>query len=67
MQALRKLYGYHDKSNYNYQYDRTGILSDVKFTKQKKMVIEIRDSKDLAKVAEIFKNLKIDFEVAKIQ
>lgn len=67
VQTLRKLYGYRDRSNYNYKYDRTGELSDVGFTKQKKMVIELKDSKDLAKVIEILGKLKIKAEVAKIQ
>ena len=65
--ALRKLYGYRDKSNYNYKYDRTGELSEVEFTKQKKMVIELKDSNDLSKVIEILGKLKIKAEVAKIQ
>jgi hypothetical protein len=67
VQALRKLYGYRDKSNYSYKYDRTGELSNVEFTKQKKMVLELKDSKDLAKVIEILGKLKIKAEVAKIQ
>ncbi len=67
VQALRKLYGYRDKSNYSYKYDRTGELSDIEFTKQKKMVIELKENKDLAKVIEILGKLKIKAEVAKIQ
>ena len=67
VQALRKLYGYRDKSNYSYKYDRTGELSNIEFTKQKKMVIELKESKDLAKVIEILGKLKIKAEVAKIQ
>lgn len=67
VQALRKLYGYRDKSNYSYKYDRTGELLDIDFTKHKKMVIELKNSKDLAKVVEILNKLKIKAEVAKIQ
>lgn len=67
VQALRKLYGYRDKSNYNYKYDRAGDISDIGFTKHKKMVIELKDSKDLAKIIEILGKLKIKAEVAKIQ
>ena len=67
VQALRKLYGYRDKSNYNYKYDRTGELANIEFTKQKSMVIELKDNKDLAKVIEILGKLKIKAEVAKIQ
>ena len=67
VQALRKLYGYRDKSNYNYRYNRTGEISDIKFIKSKKMIIELKDSKNLAKVIEILNKLKIKAEVAKIQ
>ena len=67
VQTLRKLYGYRDRSNYSYEYDRTGEFSDIGFIRSEKMVIELKNNKDLAKVAEILKNLKVDFEVAKIQ
>ena len=67
VQAIRKLYGYRDKSNYNYKYDRTGELSDVEFTKHKKMVIELKDNKDVAKIIKILSKLKIKADVAKIQ
>ena len=66
VQTLRKLYGYRDKSNYSYKYDRTGELSNVEFTKYKKMIIELKNSKDLARVSEILKKLNIEFEVAKV-
>lgn len=67
VQALRKLFGYRDRSNYDYQYERTGELVKVKLSKSKKSVLELDNEKDLAKVAEVFKKLKIQFEVAKIQ
>ena len=65
--ALRKLYGYKDKSNYNYKYDRTGELSNLEFTKSKKMIIELKNNKDLTKTMEILNKLKIKAEVAIIQ
>lgn len=67
VQALRKLYGYRDRSNYIYKYNRTGELSNIKFNKKEKMVIELKNIKDLAKVIEILSKLKIEAEVAKIQ
>jgi len=67
VQALRKLFGYRDRSNYDYQYDRTGELAKVKLSKSKKSVLELDNEKDLAKVAEILKKLNIKFDVAKIQ
>ena len=67
VQALRKLYGYRDKSNYVYKYDRTGELSNIEFNKTEKMVIELKKIKDVSKVIEILNKLKIKAEVAKIQ
>jgi len=67
VQTLRKLYGYRDKSNYDYTYDRTGEFSKIKFDKYKKNIIELKNDKDLAKVIEILNKLKIKAEVAKIQ
>ena len=67
VQALRFMFGYRDKSNYNYQYERTGELENVKLSRLKKSVLQLENEKDLAKVAEILKKLKIKFEVAKIQ
>lgn len=67
VQILRKLYGYRDKSNYNYVYKRRGLLNKLDFEKSNKTFLKLKDKKDLAKVAEILKNLKVDFEVAKMQ
>lgn len=67
VQALRSMFGYRDKSNYNYQYERTGQLAKVKLSRSKKSVLQLENDKDLAKVAEILKKLKIQFEVAKLQ
>ena len=66
-QALRSLFGYRDRSNYSYQYDRPGELDKVKFSRSKKSVIELSDKKDISKVAEIMRKLKIGFEVAETQ
>lgn len=65
VQTLRKLFGYRDKSNYKYQYDRPGELTKVEFKRYQKAVIELQDDKDLAKVTEILKGLKVDFEIVK--
>lgn len=67
VQALRCMFGYRDKSNYNYQYDRAGDLANVKLSRSKKSVLHLENETDLAKVAEILKKLKIEFEVAKLQ
>jgi len=67
VQALRLMFGYRDKSNYNYQYQRTGELEKVKLSRSKKSVLQLENEKDLAKVAEILRKLKIQFEVAKLQ
>lgn len=67
VQALRKMFGYRDKSNYDYQYERKGEFSKLKFKRYQKAVLELQNDKDLAKVTEIFKRLKVNFEIAKIQ
>ena len=66
VQTLRELYGYRDKSNYAYKYERTGKLKKIPFTKVKKMVLMLHNRDDLPKMVEIFNKLKIDFEVARI-
>ena len=50
-----------------YQYERPGEIDKVKFLRSKKSVIELDDKKDLSKVAEVMRKLKIKFEVAEIQ
>ncbi len=67
VQALRSMFGYRDKSNYKYQYERTGELAKVKLARSKKSVLHLENERDLAKVVEILKKLKIRFEVAKLQ
>ncbi len=67
VQALRKMFGYRDKSNYDYQYERPGELTKVEFKRYQKAVIELQNDKDLAKVTETLKNLKVEFEIVKTQ
>ena len=63
-QILRKLYGYRDKSNYDYTYERDGLLNNVDLEKSRKTVLYIKNRKDISKVSTILKNFKIDFELA---
>ncbi|MDP2750443.1 MAG: hypothetical protein Q8O89_06440 [Nanoarchaeota archaeon] len=67
VQTIRKLYGYRDKSNYNYEYERTGELTNIKFNKSEKTVIVLKHEKDLAKVVEILQKAKINIEIGKTQ
>lgn len=64
--ALQKLYGYRDKSNYNYSYERKGMLNGIPHQKSYKVALEIKKSSDISKVAEILNQLHIEFEIAKI-
>ena len=61
---LQKLYGYRDKSNYHYSYVRKGLLENIQYKKFKKIALEIKNKKDLSKVTEVLKSLKVDFEIA---
>ena len=61
---LQKLYGYRDTSNYNYSYVRKGLLENIQYKKFKKIALEIKNKKDLSKVTEVLKSLKVDFEIA---
>jgi len=65
-QIIRKLYGYRDKSNYDYTYERKGLLEKIEINKSKKIVLHVKNKKDVPKVAVIFKELQIEFEIAKI-
>jgi hypothetical protein len=67
VQTLRKLYGYRDKSNYTYNYERKGELAKINYIKTEKTTIELKNNKDLAKVVEIFKKAKINIEITKTQ
>jgi len=64
---IQQLYGYRDKSNYNYSYERKGLLDGIKIERIGKTMLEIKDKKDLAKVMEILNQLKVKAEIAKIQ
>lgn len=61
---LQKLYDHREKSNYTYTYRRTGLLNDFDMEKSRKTVLLIKNKNELAKISEILKNLKVDFEVA---
>ena len=67
VQILRKLYGYRDNSNYKYTYQRTGNLSQIKLTHEKKTIIKLEDGTQLTKVVELLKQLKVNFEIGKIK
>jgi len=64
-QIIRKLYGYRDKSNYDYTYKRRGLLDNIEIKKSKKTVLYVKNKKELPKVAAILKELKVEFELAK--
>ncbi len=66
VQILRKLYGYRDKSNYDYNYKRTGVLNKTQFSREKKTVIKIENEEDVAKVTELLKKLNVKFEIGKL-
>jgi len=63
---LKKLYGYTDNSNYNYKYDRKGLLNDFEFNKQNKTILELKNKKDISKIINLFKDLNIKIDIAKI-
>ena len=65
-QTIRKLYGYRDKSNYNYTYERVGLLEKMDLEKTRKTVLHLKNKKDISKIVEILKKLKINFELAKL-
>ena len=64
VQALRTLYGYHDKSNYKYNYKREGALRSVKFKREKKTVLTLETERDIAKVSKALRKSQINFEIA---
>ena len=64
-QIQRKLYGYRDNSNYDYSYDRIGKLTKLEIEKSKKIVLHIKNKKDVSKVTTLFNELQIKFEIAK--
>lgn len=64
--VLQKLYGYRDKSNYHYSYERKGMLEGITHQKSYKVVLEIKNKADVSKVADILNQLNIKFDIAKI-
>lgn len=58
---LQLLYGYTDKSNYDYSYKRKGFLDGLILKKEKKIVIYVK-RKNIPKVEKILEELKVDFE-----
>ncbi len=66
VKITKKLYGYRDRSNYEYTYDRQGLLNKISLKKTKKMVLELDSKKDLPKLISIFNELGVKVEIAKI-
>jgi len=66
VRITKKLYGYRDKSNYEYDYDRLGLLNKLKLKKTRKMVLELQSKKDLPELISIFKELGVKTDIAKI-
>ena len=62
----KKLYGYRDRSNYEYTYDRQGVLDSIPLKKARKMVLELKSKKDLPKLISIFKELGVEAEIDRI-
>lgn len=62
----KKLYGYRDRSNYVYNYDRQGLLNKIPLKKERKMILELESKKDLPKIISIFNGLGIKTEIARI-
>lgn len=65
-QIIRKLYGYRDKSNYDYAYERGGQLEKINLEKTRKTVLQVKNKSDITKVVEILTKLQVEFELAKI-
>ena len=66
VRITKKLYGYRDKSNYEYNYDRQGLLNKLSLKKSRKMILELESKKDLPKLISIFKELGVEVEIARI-
>lgn len=66
VRITKKLYGYRDKSNYEYSYDRQGLLNGMSLNKGRKMVLELKSKNDLHKLMSIFKELGVQAEIARI-
>ena len=63
-QIIRKLYGYRDKSNYDYNYERKGLLEKMDIDKSRKTILHVKKKSDITKIVTILKELKIEFELA---
>jgi hypothetical protein len=66
-QIQRKLYGYKDSSNYGYSYNRAGMLSRISHEKYKKIALKIDNKKDVKKIAELLKELKVNFDMVMVE
>ena len=67
LKITRKIYGYTECSNNNqYQYERKGILSNIKYEKISKACIII-NQKDATIIIKEFKKLKIKMKVLEIE
>lgn len=64
-QIIRRLYGYRDKSNYNYTYERKGLLEKIDLEKSRKTALYIKNKSDVPKVVTILKEFGVEFELAK--
>lgn len=63
-QTIRKLYGYQDKSNYDYNYKRDGLLNKINFDKTKKTLLYPENKKEAQKIMMCLNQLKIKFQLA---
>ena len=66
VKITKKLYGYRDKSNYEYSYDRQGLLNQIPLKKSRKMILELESKKDLPKLISILNELDVKAEIARI-
>jgi len=65
VKITKKLYGFRDKSNYDYTYERKGLLEKIDLEKSRKTVLHVRKKKDVPKVVALLKELQIEFDIAK--
>lgn len=60
---LQVLYSHREKSNYDYTYQRNGLLSNFDIEKSRKTALLVKNKNDLAKISEVLQQLKVKFEV----
>jgi len=60
---IQKLFGYKDNSNYDYSYERKGLLDGLKFTKETKTVLEFTRKKDVEKAVKLLDRFDVRFRV----